>query len=80
MSVLYQKNICGSANKPFPLVFVDINKFLEEQINSGSIKAEALNQALKIIDRSKYQIERIDGITPQNDDYVVMHNNGSYYL
>lgn len=32
---------------------------------------------MKLIDRSKQQIERI---APQNDDYVVMHNNGRWLL
>lgn len=46
-------------------------------MSGGYIKTENVNQALKLIKRSKRQIERIDAIAPQNDDYVIMHNNGS---
>lgn len=58
-------------------VYVDINKFLDEQVKSGSLKSDTVSAALKLIDRSRQQIERI---SPQNDDYVVMHNNGRFFL
>lgn len=59
------------------IVSVDINKFLEEQVKNGSLKSETVSAALKLIDRSRQEIERI---SPQNDDYVVMHNNGRWLL
>lgn len=55
--------------------FVDIGRFLDEQVKGGILKGDALLQAQKLIDRSKQQIERIDAVAPQNsDDYVIMHN------
>lgn len=72
------ESICllSIAQEVASVVILDITKFLDEQVKDGTLKPEAVRQALKLIDRSKNQIQKIDAVAPQNDDYVIMHNNG----
>lgn len=69
--------VINRAQEVASVIILDINKFLDEQVKDGTLKPEAVRQALKLINRSKHQIQKIDAVAPQNDDYVIMHNNGN---
>lgn len=62
------------------MVSTDISDFLQRQIKDGALKANALQQANRLIDRSRRQIEKIEAVVPrpkEEDDYVIMNNAGN---